>query len=212
MSASNKQIGQVSKSLVYKTLIPLVSLCLWASPTIAAESPQAVVQTGTDQVLNILKQYPQATRARRNQIQAVVNGYFDFEGMARLAVGPRWNSVSPEKRQEFTNEFSKLLFATYIGDIEKYAGQKITYNTKSVSPGYVVVEALINDRSGPVSLDYSLHLKDGDWRVYDAAVKGMSLAINYRDQFNSILANGSFDDLLMTLKQKIARICRTNRC
>ena len=213
MRALKKQIGQVCKRLIYKTLIPLISFCLCASFATAAESPQAVVQAGTDQVLKILKQYPQATHARAKQIEAVVNGYFDFEGMARLAIGQRWNSVPPEKQQEFTKDFSKLLFATYIGDIEKYAGQKMIYNTKSVAPGYAVVEAVVNAPNGRVSLDYSLHRKNGEWKVYDVAAQGMSLAINYRSQFNSILASSSFDNLLMTLKQKIDQICRTtNRC
>jgi phospholipid transport system substrate-binding protein len=193
-------------------LILVVFLCLWDSRAIAAESPQSVVQTGTDQVLKILKQSPRDTRARREQIEAVVDGYFDFEAIARLAVGPRWNSLLPEKQQEFTLEFSKLLFNTYVGKIEKYARQRITYNNKSIFQGYVVVEALVNDQGGPVSLDYYLHLKDGNWKVYDVAVEGISVAANYRSQFDTILANRSFDDLSMMLKLKIAKMCESNRC
>jgi phospholipid transport system substrate-binding protein len=202
----------MSKSFISKTLILVVCLCLWGSQAIAAEDPQAVVQTGTDQVLKILEQYPQDTPARREQIQAVVDGYFDFEAIARLAVGRRWNSLPPEKQQEFTLEFSKLLFNTYIGGIEKYAKQKITYKHRPIYPGYVVVEALVGDQGSPVSINYYLHLKDGKWKVYDVAVEGMSLAANYRNQFDSVLTNGSFDDLSMMLKQKIAQVCGSNHC
>ena len=206
------QNGLMNKHFVSKTLVLAVCLCLSGSWAMAEESPQSVVQTGTDQVLQVLKQYPQDTRASREKIRAAVNGYFDFEAMARLAVGPKWNKVPPEKQQEFTQEFSRLLFDTYIGDIEKYAGQRIAYNTKSVAPGYTVVEAIVQDQGGPVSLDYSLHQKDGNWKVYDVAVKGMSLAINYRSQFDTILANGSFDDLLTAVRQKITQVCKTSRC
>lgn len=185
---------------------------MWGSRAIAAENPQAVVQTGTDQVLKILKQYPQDTRARREKIRAVVDGYFDFESVARLALGPRWNSLSPDKQQEFTLEFSKLLFNTYIGDIEKYATQKITYNNRPIFQGYVVVEARVTDQGSPVSLDYYLHLKDGKWKVYDVGVEGTSLVVNYRDQFDSILTNGSFDDLSTMLRKQIAQMCGSGRC
>ena len=202
----------MSKRFIFKALILVVCLCLWGSRAIAADNPQAAVQTGMDQVLKILKQNPQDTRARREQIQAVVDGYFDFEAIARLAVGPRWGSVPPEKQQEFTREFSKLLFNTFLGDIEKYAKEKITYSQRPIYEGYVVVKALVRDQGGPVSLDYSLHLKDGNWKVYDVAVEGTSLVVNYRNQFDSILANGSFDQLLMTLSQKIAKLCGSNRC
>src|SRR5208337_1978504 len=119
------------------------------------------------------------TRARREQIQAVVDGYFDFDAIARLAVGPQWKSLPPEKQQEFTMEFRKLLFNTYLGDIEKYANKKLTYNHRTVDQGYIVVEALVRDQGGPVSLDYYFHLKDGNWKVYDIALDGMSLVANY---------------------------------
>lgn len=127
-------------------------------------------------------------------------------------MGLRWRNLPPEKQQEFTLEFSKLLFNTYIGDIEKYAGQKITYNQRPIYQGYVDVQALVTDQGGPVSLDYYLHLKDGKWKVYDVGVEGMSLAVNYRDQFDPILANGPFEDLSMMLRQKIAKTCGLDRC
>ncbi len=206
----------MGKRSISKTLILMVCLCLWGSQVLAAEEPQAVVQTGTDQVLKVLKQYPQDTRARRQRIHAVVDGYFDFEAIARLAVGPRWKSLLPEQQQEFTREFSKLLFNkyinTYAGDIEKHANQKITYNQKTIYKGYVVVEALVSDPGGPVTLNYYLHINDGNWKVYDVAVGGMSLVANYRNEFDSLLANSSFDNLLMTLRQRVAQMCGTDRC
>ena len=212
MLTTYSKVGLMSEGFVFKMLILAVSLCLWGQPAIAAESPQTVVQAGTDRIVKILKEYPQDNRARRERIQQVVDGYFDFPAISRLAVGPRWNSLSPEKKEEFTEEFSKLLFNTYIDDIEKYAMQPINYSTRSIDPGYVVVEAQVIDQGGPATLDYYLHLRNGGWRVYDVAVQGMSLAANYRDQFNTVLANSSFDDLSAILKQKIAKICRLDRC
>ena len=202
----------MSKHLISKMLILVVCICLWGSQATAAENPQDVVKTGTDQVLQILKEYPQDTQTRREQVRAVVDKYFDFKGVSKLALGPPWNKQPPEKQQEFARDFSKLLFSRYIGDIEKYANQKITYSQKQIAPGYAVVEARVSDQAGPVSLDYALHLKNGNWSVYDVSVQGISLVVNYRSQFDSMLANGSFDNLLMKLKQKVAQVCGTKAC
>lgn len=79
--------------------------------------------------------------------------------------------------------------------------------TVSIDQGYVVVNARINDQIGPISLDYYLHLKDGEWKVYDVGVAGRSLVMNYRNQFDSILANGSFDNLSMMLRRQLAQLC-----
>ncbi len=206
MIAANSQIGRVIKRLISKTLISLVCLCLCASQAIAAENPQAVVKTGTGQALQLLKEYPENTQARRQRIWAVVNQYFDFDAIAKRALGPPWNEQPPEKQQEFTRDFSRLLFNTYIGKIEKYTNEKITYSQKQMGSHHAVIEArVVGDQSGTIPIDYYLHLEDGDWKVYDVDVEGMSLAINYRDQFSEILSRSSFDDLLMQLREKVAQ-------
>ena len=161
-----------------------------------------------EQVLKVLQQYPQDNRARREQLRAVINGYFDFDAISRLAVGLRWNTLPPEKQQEFTQEFSKLIFNTFLGDLEKYAAEKTNYKQRRIYQGYVVVEALV----GSQAVDYYLHLNNGKWMVYDVGVGGMSLVTNYRNQFAPILANGSFDRLSAILKQKIDQVCALGRC
>ncbi len=198
----------MSKHLISKALIPVICLCLWSSQAVAAESPLDVVKTGTDQVLKILKEYPQDSQDRRDKIRAVVDKYFVFDGVSRLALGPQWNNQPPEKRQEFAREFSRLLFGKYIDSVENYATQNITYSQRRIGPEHVVVEALV----GGQPIDYALHFKNGNWTIYDVSVAGLSLVINYRSQFDAMLANGSFDRLLMNLKQEVAERCGTSRC
>lgn len=211
MIAKISQYRQVSKRFISKTIISLVCLCLCASQAIAAENPQTVVKNFTDEVFQILRQNPENTLARRLQIEAVVDKYFDMEAIARLAIGPQWRSLSPDERQQFTQEFSKLLYYKYIGDIEKYARQKISYNNRTIYQDYVVVEARVGGQGGQ-SIDYYLHLRDGNWRVYDVGVQGISLVTNYRNQFDTILANSSFENLSTMLRQQIADLCRSNQC
>ncbi len=208
MVSAHSRIGSMSKHLISRALIPVVCLCLWSSQAVAAESPLDVVKTGTNQVLEILKEYPQDTQDRREKIRAVVDKCFDFDGISRLALGPQWHNQPPEKQREFAREFSRLLFSKYIETIDNYANQNITYSQRRIGPEHVVVEALI----GGQAIDYALHFKNGNWTIYDVSVGGLSLVINYRRQFDQMLANGSFDNLLINLKQKVAERCGTNRC
>ncbi len=208
MYAAHLKIGSMSRRLISEMLILVVGLCLWALPARAADDPVAVVRTGTDQVRKILQENPQASRERRDKIRAVIDGYFDFDAISRLAVGLPWRNLPPEKQQEFTQEFTKLLFNTYVGDIEKYATQDIAYRQRQIYKGYVVVSALV----GGQSIDYYLHLTDGNWKVYDVGVGGVSLVTNYRDQFDPILTNGSFERLSNLLKQRIAQVCESGSC
>jgi phospholipid transport system substrate-binding protein len=209
MIVAYSPIGLVSRRPISKVLILVLCLCLWAPQAIAANDPQAVIKTGTDQVLELLKKYPENTQVRREKIRTAVDKYvdeyFDFDEIAKHALGTRWNEQPPEKQKEFTRDFSQLLFNTYIGKIEKYTNEKMTYNQKQIGGNCAVIEALeAGDQSGKVSIDYYLRLKDGKWKVYDVAIDGIGLVTNYRCQFEAILLRKSFDDLLRQLKEKIA--------
>ncbi len=48
-------------------------------------------------------------------------------------------------------------------------------------------------------------LKDGEWRVYDVVIEGVSLINNYRSQFREILLKDSPEALLQTLRKKVGK-------
>jgi ABC-type transporter MlaC component len=130
----------------------------------ASENPRAVIKHGTDQVFKILNENPENTYARREEIRAVLNEFFDFEGIARCVLGPQWDNQPPEKQQEFTQDLSKLLINT-IGEIRNYANGNITYNQKQMGQDNAVVEAVLSQNwAGRVGIDYYLYLKTGTGR------------------------------------------------
>ena len=43
---------------------------------------------------------------------------------------------------------------------------------------------------------------DEKWKVTDIAIEGISLLRNYRAQFNEIIANAGYDELLKRLQAK----------
>lgn len=205
MNAARSQIGSVSKNLAFKALVCAVCLCLWASMAIAAENPQAVIQNGTDQVLKLLHGKP-VDPLVRNEIRSIVDKYFDFQAIAKRALGPQWKQVPPAKQAAFTQEFSQLLFNTYLGKVEEYSYENISYRPKQVGPDRAVIESFVTvSQSSPVTIDYYMHLEGGNWKVYDVMSNGVDLVSNYREQFAEILTNNSFDYLLQMLRQKVAQ-------
>jgi phospholipid transport system substrate-binding protein len=48
-------------------------------------------------------------------------------------------------------------------------------------------------------------LENGEWKVYDVVIEGVSLVQNYRSQFREILTNKSPEDLLKILREKVRK-------
>ncbi len=65
------------------------------------------------------------------------------------------------------------------------------------------VQTRIVTSSKEISISYRMILKDGTWKVYDVVVENVSLVLNYRTQFNEILAKNSPEQLLTILRKKV---------
>jgi phospholipid transport system substrate-binding protein len=180
----------------------------WTSA--AAQGPLSVIQSGTERALQILHasragEAP-ALRQRKGEILTIVDEYFNFEEMARRALGRPWKDQTPEKRQEFVKLFKQLLFNTYINRVESYTGsnEQIAYDSEKLDGDYALVKTHVTIQSNQiVQIDYRLRLENGQWQVYDVVVEGISFVDNYRGQFASILANESFDSLLKKIREKV---------
>src|SRR3989304_7812802 len=65
---------------------------------------------------------------------------------------------------------------------------------------------LITKSTTEVPIGYRMQ-KEGDrWRVYDVVIESVSLVGNYRSQFNRIVQQSGFDELMKKLKSKQAEL------
>lgn len=187
----------------------LVSARLAYAAPLNQTDPLSLIKNGTQEALQILHQSQtgQAAplKARRGQILKIVSHYFNFDEMSRSALGHPWKEQTPQKRQEFVDLFTQLLFNTYVDRLQNYTGsnQQVSYDSQQINGDYAVVDTHVFFEGKNVPLDYRLHKTNGKWKVYDVVVEGISLVANYRSQFSSILANESFDAMLQKLRTKV---------
>ncbi len=175
-----------------------------------AGGPTAQIRGAIDRTLEILKRPDLKAKSRaaerRDLLRKEIKPVFDFDEMSKRALGPNWRQRSPKEQAEFVTLFTELLENSYLGKIESYKGEKIEYAGETVDPPYAVVKTLIvTTKSQEVHVDYRMLRKGDQWRIYDVVIEGISLVNNYRSQFNSILQNASFDQLLGKLRSTINR-------
>jgi phospholipid transport system substrate-binding protein len=176
----------------------------------AANAPIDVIRSGSDRALQILRSTKQegspSLQQRRGEILQIVDEYFNFEEMARRALGRPWRDQSPAKQQEFVRLFKDLLFNTYVDRVDTYAGgnEKVFYDSQQIEGDYAFVTTrIVGYTSSDVRVEYRLRKSGDQWKAYDVIVEGISFIDNYRGQFNAILANQSFDSLLNRMREKV---------
>jgi phospholipid transport system substrate-binding protein len=182
----------------------LASHVRWA---VAGEPLEKVRQT-VDTVLTIANNKALQSQERRTQIRQAVLQRFVFEEMAQRSMGQHWRTLTPQQRQEFVELFTDLLERSYMARIESYkAGpQGVRYPKEDIDGERAVVHTeILSARDLPIMVDYTLLYKDGDWKVYDIVIEGISLVNNYRIQFNTIILKDSYTGLVKQMRTKLAQ-------
>jgi len=175
-----------------------------ASP--ATGSPMEAMRTTVRQALGVLQDQelkrPERTEERATRLKNIADSRFDYQEMAKRTLGGQWNQLGEREHEEFVGLFTELLTATYMEKIHDYAGEEVKFLNERLEGNYAEVRSLMVGKKTEIPLDYRLLLKDGEWKVYDVVVDGISLVRNYREQFTGILRSSSYEDLAHRLREK----------
>jgi phospholipid transport system substrate-binding protein len=194
--------GRVAWTLLLFFVLSAAPLRVFAGP------PTEQLRGAIDRAIEILKKPEPAAKAKRGErrdlLRREIKPVFDFQEMAKRALGPNWRQRTPKERQEFVALFQELLENSYLGKIESYQGEKIEYRKETVDPPYAEVgTVVITGKGQEIPIDYRMLDEGGRWRIYDVVVEGISLVNNYRSQFNSILQKSSYDEMVRRLRATV---------
>jgi phospholipid transport system substrate-binding protein len=189
-------------------LLVVASGALWA----AVKPPQEVVQETSARMIDALRKNSATLRQDSSRIYELVDQIvlpnFDFELMSRWVLGRAWQQATPEQRRRFTEEFRTLLVRTYAKALLEYSDEDIRVPPQpSVADGNeATIRTEVRPKTGQsIQINYSMHLNNDAWKVYDVTVDGVSLVTNYRGTFVSQIRNSGIDAVIADLQQRNAR-------
>ena len=171
----------------------------------AEQDPTEVIKALVNPALQILADKTTPLKDRQQKLRDLVNSNFDFIAMSRSALGRHWKDLNDQQRNDFTRTFIAFLEDSYLRRIQDYSGQQVSFRGQT-SIGAANYEVKTNiDRTGgktPIQVNYILRQDNSKWLIYDVTVDDISIAANYRNQFNHMINNHGFDTLLADLKRK----------
>jgi phospholipid transport system substrate-binding protein len=197
----------MKRKLVCLNIIWLAVLLILPLQVHAADA-KATVETQINKMLARMQE-PSFKALPRDgklaEIRKIINEIFDYQELSERTLGRDWKKFNPQQQTEFVDLFSKLLENVYADRILAYTHEEIDYGKQSeLAENRVEVESyIITTDNKKVPLFYRLTQKDGQWRVYDVVIEGVSMIKNYRGQFRQILSKQSPDNLLKTLREKV---------
>ncbi len=193
-----------------KRIIIMMSMSLLCAQQIQAQSsPVPMLEGSANQIIQTLKQNKTALKSNKQVIYGAIERYLlphvDLEGMSRSVLGRQaWMKASAEDKKSFTSAFTKLIVRTYASPLAEYSGETIKFLPvkSSTDARFIRVNSVISRPNGQtIPLSYNLVAKNGEWKVYDLSVEGVSLLQSFRSQFGEMLQSASIQDLIKQMNQ-----------
>jgi phospholipid transport system substrate-binding protein len=173
----------------------------------AGDGPRDVVQRTTDAVLGILQDKSLGSDDKRARIEEVVYAEVDFPTLTRLVLARNWGRFTPEQKKDFEREFKQHLSVTYGKNVDNYKNERVQIvgDRKEIRDDWTVQTRIIRGGPDDIAVEYRLRQREGQWRIIDVIVEGVSLVANFRSQFQEIISNRGVDHLIKLLREKNAK-------
>jgi len=205
---------QKKSLLVFFITVLIFSLSGGGVLSAPSEEPQVQLQKSIEAVLIVLQsaelKTPEKKEERQQRILEIVNEMFDFREMARSSLGQSWNTLTPDEQDTFVGLFTSLVQQRYIGKIDSYDNQKVVYRKQLVKGDKAMIYTDIIDKDLEIPIVYRMENRNGKWLVNDLKIENVSLIVNYRRDFDSIIRKEQFAGLVEKITKQLEKLETAN--
>ncbi len=194
----------------YFRLWLLLGLLLGPGTPWAAGSAEETVAELHQALLGLMREGEQLKfSGRRERITPVIDRSFDFDTIARVAMGRYWRKMTPAQQDRSRQLIRRLTLGSYADNFSSWDGESFRFiSRKEGRRGQRIVRAEMLPANGtPVQFDYVLK-RGGDeqWRIINVLANGVSDLSLKRAEYGSIIRKKGIVELLQQIDAQIKRL------
>jgi phospholipid transport system substrate-binding protein len=190
--------------MIKRAAAMLIGLFIVNSITAFADEPLKIIEIRVDRIVKILGDKGLEEDVKVKRLEEAADDTFDYVYLSRMTLGRNWLKLDDGQRSEFVDLYRRLLEKNYMGQLLAYTDEKVVFDRQTMlSDTKAEVDSNVVSSDKKIPITYRLIRKDGDWKVYDLVIEGISLVSNYRTQFNDILSRQTPAEMLATLRKKV---------
>jgi phospholipid transport system substrate-binding protein len=193
---------------VRSILYPIIALIAFSVSTAfaAPSDPKEFIKTLGKEAIDTLTDPNKPDSEIESQFANLLDRDFAVMEIAKFVLGKYNRGASDEQKEKFKNIFRDRLKKSYASRFKQYRGVKFT--VKSASPAgdsrsevkSTMQEAKPN--APLVSVEWKLKKLNGEWKIFDVLIDGVSMATTLRSEYASaITQKGSLEQFIASKKQ-----------
>ncbi|MCI5059670.1 MAG: ABC transporter substrate-binding protein [Alphaproteobacteria bacterium] len=182
-----------------------LSSSYWSSPymnsvqTISAQKPdheaQAFIDKMGDEAIGFLEDAKLSQAQKEARFRNLLKTKFDLPTIGRFVMGKNWRNATPAQQKEYQKLFENLVVRVYAARFGEYNGQGFDVaSSKNVGKKDIFVTSYITPDTGKkVQVDWRVRQKNGQYKIIDIVIEGVSMSVTQRSEFSSVIQRGGGD-------------------
>lgn len=183
-----KQVQRSMLSVILAIVLSLTAIIPSFASTL--EPPQQIIQEVSDTLQKKFqdKVFTQNFAQVVSFVKTVIAPHADFDKIALLVLGKHWKLATVNEQERFKEEFQTLIIRAYARAFVEYNNWQIRYLPAEITGDAnkaIIKTQVMQSSVQPIDVNYRMLLEQGEWKVYDILINGMSLVTTYRSTFNA---------------------------
>ncbi len=147
---------------------------------------------------------------KERDLRSLFRQNFDVPAISRFVLGKHWRRASAAERQDFADAFEEMnsrQFLAMVGEFSEEMLSVVKVRQDAAKPSLSLVSTEIGQSEGePISAVWRVRNKDGQYKVLDIVVEGLSMAITLRHEYGAVVKTNGVDGLIAILREKNAKL------
>ncbi len=141
---------------------------------------------------------------RRILIRQLVKQGFNLELTCQFVLGKYWKRANSAQRAEFMDLFTEYLLNSYARHLTAFQADTLSIVASNpAGESDILVETKVNGTDGQAAPVWRVRAVDGEYKIIDVTVDGVSLALTQRREFASVVNRVGLEGLLKLLRDKL---------
>lgn len=199
------------KTLIHPTAALILALGLAGAARAAddATRPDAVLKSTVEQMQQNITAHVKEYKADKpkfyDMVNTVVVPRFDAPFITQIVLGPTYRTATTEQKSRFTEAFKDMIVHAYADAmLDNYNSVKVEWLPVRMAPN--ADNANVNTRlqradGNQYEIGFKVRKNEGDWKIYDITVEGISLVTSFKTQINAEIKKSSLDAVIQKMEQ-----------
>lgn len=147
---------------------------------------------------------------KEQELRSVFRQNFDVPAISRFVLGKHWSKASTAQRQNFVDAFEDMNTRQFLAMVGKFSEEMfsiVKVQKNDAKPNLSMVSTKIAQPEGePVSAVWRIQSNDGQYKILDIVVEGVSMVITLRNEYGAVVRTEGVDGLIADMRERSAKL------